>query len=136
MTVEVKCEDAVETYDNVSFNITTPNFIEKLMAKSELVDVSAAHNTEAVAPIDLVRTAAGCDKETVKLQLSGGLNGTAAALTDGDFIGVDKCLKVVYNSLNVIVCTFMTINQNGSLLNITKQGVGFNGRSKKSSFNL
>lgn len=90
MTVEVKCEDAVETYDNVSFNITTPNFIEKLMAKSELVDVSAAHNTEAVAPIDLVRTAAGCDKETVKLQLSGGLNGTAAALTDGDFIGVDK----------------------------------------------
>lgn len=53
-----------------------------------------------------------------------------------DFIGVDKCLKVVYNSLNVIVCTFMTINQNGSLLNITKQGVGFNGRSKKSSFNL
>ena len=90
MAVEVHCGETVENYDNVSFNITTPNFIEKLMAKSELVDVTAVNNDEAVAPMDLIRVAAGCDKETVKLQLSGGKNGTAASLTDGDFIGEDK----------------------------------------------
>ena len=90
LNIEIHCEDAVETYENVSFNITTPNFIEKLMAKSELVDVTAVHNDQSVAPIDMVRAAAGSDKDVVKLQLSGGLTGTAAALTDGDFIGEDK----------------------------------------------
>ena len=90
LNLELHCEDVVETYENVSFNITTPNFVEKMMAKSELVDVTAVHNDEPVAPIDLVKQAAGCDKDTVKLQLAGGLNGTAAALSDGDFIGEDK----------------------------------------------
>ena len=90
VNIELRCEDAAETYENVSFNITTPYFIEKLMSKSELVDVSARNNEESVAPMDLIRQAAGCDKDTVKLQLTGGLNGTAASLSDGDFIGEDK----------------------------------------------
>ena len=90
LNIEVRCEDTVETYENVSFNITTPNFIEKVMAKSELVDVTAANNDQAVPPMELVKKAAGCEKNAVKLQLSGGKNGTAAALTDGDFIGEDK----------------------------------------------
>ena len=90
LNIEVRCEEAVETYENVSFNITTPYFIEKLMAKSELVDVTGRNNDEAVAPMDLVKKAAGSDKDAVKLQLAGGLNGTAAALSDGDFIGEDK----------------------------------------------
>ena len=90
LNIEVRCEDAVESYENVSFNITTPNFIEKIMAKSELVDVTATANDQAVAPIELVKQASGCDKDVVKLQLSGGGNGTASALTDGDFIGDDK----------------------------------------------
>ena len=90
LNIEVRCEDAVETYENVSFNITIPNFIEKVMAKSELVNVTAVHNDQPVAPMDLVKQAAACDKDVVKLQLTGGLNGTAAALTDGDFIGEDK----------------------------------------------
>ena len=90
LNIEVRCEDTVETYENVSFNITTPNFIEKVMAKSELVDVTAANNDQAVPPMELVKKAAGCEKDAVKLQLSGGKNGTAAALTDGDFIGEDK----------------------------------------------
>ena len=90
VNIELRCEDAAETYENVSFNITTPYFIEKLMSKSELVDVNARNNEESVAPMDLIRQAAGCDKDTVKLQLTGGLNGTAASLSDGDFIGEDK----------------------------------------------
>ncbi len=90
LDVEVRCEDMAENYENVSFNITTPNFIEKAMAKSELVRVSAVHNDQAVSPMDLLKQAAGVDKAPVKLQLAGGKNGTAAALTDGDFIGVDN----------------------------------------------
>ncbi|MGO5115180.1 phage tail sheath family protein [Candidatus Avoscillospira sp. LCP25S3_F1] len=90
LNLELHCEDTVESYESVSFNITTPHFIEKVLAKSELVDVTARHNEEPVAPIDLVKTASGCDKDTVKLQLTGGSNGTAAALSDGDFIGEDR----------------------------------------------
>lgn len=52
MAVKVRCGETVETYENASFNITIPNFIEKLMSKSELVDVTAADNSEAVDPLD------------------------------------------------------------------------------------
>ncbi len=90
MAVEVRCGDAVEAYDNVSFNITIPNYIEKLMSKSELVDVTAVHNSEAIDPVELIQMALDDDKLPVKLQLSGGANGTMATLTDGDFIGVDN----------------------------------------------
>jgi len=90
MAVEVRCGDAVESYDNVSFNITIPNYIEKLMSKSELVDVAAIHNSEAIDPVELIQIALDDDRLPVKLQLSGGANGTMAALTDGDFIGVDN----------------------------------------------
>lgn len=90
MTVEARCGDTVETYENASFNITIPNYIEKMMSKSELVDVNAVPVTEAIAPVELLNMELGSEKEDVKLQLSGGLNGTMAALTDGDFIGVDN----------------------------------------------
>lgn len=90
MNMEIRCEDMAETYENVSFNITTPYFIEKMLSKSELVNVIAQAVEEAKAPIELVKEWTGCQKAEVRLQLSGGLNGTAAALSDGDFIGEDK----------------------------------------------
>ena len=90
MNMEIRCEDMAETYENVSFNITTPYFIEKMLSKSELVNVTAQAVEEAKAPIELVKEWTGCQKAEVRLQLSGGLNGTAAALSDGDFIGEDK----------------------------------------------
>ncbi len=90
MNMEIRCEDMAESYENVSFNITTPYFIEKMLSKSELVNVTAQAVEEAKAPVELVKEWTGCEKEEVRLQLSGGLNGTAAALSDGDFIGVDK----------------------------------------------
>ena len=113
MFVEVRCGDTVETYDNASFNVTIPNYIEKLMSKSELVDVTALPGRDPVDPVDLLRggspaPASGLSDDdddedavpaapastggagTVKLQLSGGFNGTQSSLTDGDFIGVDN----------------------------------------------
>lgn len=113
MFVEVRCGDTVETYDNASFNVTIPNYIEKLMSKSELVDVTALPGRDPVDPVDLLSggspaPASGLSDDdddegailaapastggagTVKLQLSGGFNGTQSSLTDGDFIGVDN----------------------------------------------
>lgn len=90
MNMEIRCEDMAESYENVSFNITTPYFIEKMLSKSELVNVTAQAVEEAKAPVELVKEWTGCQKAEVRLQLSGGLNGTAAALSDGDFIGEDK----------------------------------------------
>ena len=108
MFVEVRCGDTVEAYDNASFNVTIPNYIEKLMSKSELVEVTALPGKDPIDPVDLLSggssaPAAGAGDEdkdaapapavsagVVKLQLSGGFNGTQASLTDGDFIGADN----------------------------------------------
>ena len=68
MNMEIRCEDMAETYENVSFNITTPYFIEKMLSKSELVNVTAQAVEEANAPIELVKEWTGCQKAEVRLQ--------------------------------------------------------------------
>lgn len=88
--VEVKYDEQIESYQNVSLNVTIPNYIEKLMAKSELLDVTAVPNEEAIAPLTLIRGYFGIEKDTVKLTLKDGKSGTSAALSDADFIGIDK----------------------------------------------
>lgn len=90
MDVEVKFEETVENYEFVSLNITDANFIEKKLAKSELIDVKAKANTLPIAPIDVVQEVFGIEKDVVKFNLKGGANGSAYALSDADFIGVDK----------------------------------------------
>jgi phage tail sheath protein FI len=39
ISLEIKCDDVVETYENVSFNIEAANYISKKTAKSELVEI-------------------------------------------------------------------------------------------------
>lgn len=89
MSVKVECDDVVENYELVTLNINVPEFIDKVMAKSEIVDVTAKALTEAKAPIDLVKEVFGVEEGTVSITLSGGTNGAAASLTDDDFIGKD-----------------------------------------------
>lgn len=88
--VEVKYDTTVENYEFVSLNISDSNFIEKKMAKSELVDVKAKANTTPASPMDIIRETFGVDKNVVKINLKKGSNGTVGALSDADFIGVDK----------------------------------------------
>lgn len=88
--VEVKFDSTVENYEFVSFNVSDSNFIEKKMAKSELVNVKAKPNSAPIAPIEIIKETFGVDKNVVKISLKKGSNGTIGALTDADFIGVDK----------------------------------------------
>ena len=90
MNVVVEEGETVEKYADVSFNVLSPLFIEKVMAKSEIVRLTAKPVEGAVAPIDVVKQIFGGKGSEVKVTLSGGANGTAAALTDADFIGKDE----------------------------------------------
>lgn len=88
--MEIRYEETVESYGFASFNINTPNYLAKRAAKSELLDVECKPVAEASAPIDVIGQAFGIEKDTVKVTLKNGSNGTSAALSDGDFIGIDK----------------------------------------------
>ena len=90
MLVEVRCEDTVERYENVSLNIAAANFLCKTMAKSELVDVTAPPSEEAKPPLETLRSLFGSEGDALRLGLEGGADGSASALTDADYIGEDK----------------------------------------------
>lgn len=90
MNVVVEEGETVEKYADVSFNVLSPLFIEKVMAKSEIIRLTAKPVEGAVAPIDVVKQVFGGKGSEIKVTLSGGANGTAAALTDADFIGKDE----------------------------------------------
>lgn len=90
MNVTVSYKDEVEKYSGVNFNAASPAFVEKTMAKSEIVDVKATPTSEAVSPMDVIRQVFTGRNEDIVVTLSGGTNGTAVKLSDGDFIGVDK----------------------------------------------
>ena len=90
LNIEVKYDEIVEAYECVSMNVSIPNFIEKQMAKSEIVDIKVKANTLPIAPINIVQEVFGIEKDIVRINLKNGSNGTAAALSDGDFIGIDK----------------------------------------------
>ena len=90
MNVEVKCGEAKETYEFVSFNVKSPDFIEKKVSKSTNIILTAKANEDALSPIDIVKKTFASEKDTVTIRLAGGSNGTRDALTDGEFIGEDK----------------------------------------------
>lgn len=90
MNVIVEQGETVEKYMGVSFNALSPSFIEKVVSKSELIDLRAKPVDGVATPMDIVRQALGEEGEKIKISLSGGANGTAAALTDADFIGKDE----------------------------------------------
>lgn len=89
MNVIVDLNGEVEKYEYVSFNVASPAFIEKAMVKSDIVILKAQASESAVHPIDVVRQAFGKEGDIIKVSLSGGLTGSAASLTDADFIGKD-----------------------------------------------
>ena len=118
-SVTVKYDDLVETYENASFNIEAPNYIEKMTAKSDLI--IAAYNAGGAAPVAPapapVASAASEDDEDAEeaapvaavpapaaggilppmdiigvtgLNLKGGSNGSVANISAADYIGEDK----------------------------------------------
>lgn len=89
--LEVKYDDIVEFYENLSFNVSIPNYIEKKTAKSDLIVASyvGSKRSEAVAPFDEI---AGGDPEKAfcAITLNGGSNGSVSNISAADFIGTDN----------------------------------------------
>lgn len=90
INVEVKYDDQVELYENVSFNIEASNFITKKLSKSDLVEVEyvAADSDEIEAPFDVL--AGDEDAAVVSASPLGGSNGSVDKVTADSFIGVDN----------------------------------------------
>ncbi len=90
LNVIVDLNGEVEKYNGVSFNALSPSFIEKKMAKSEIVTLKSKPGENAVAPMDVVKQVFGGEGDVVKVTFAGGTNGAAASLSDADFIGKDE----------------------------------------------
>ncbi len=86
--VEVRYDDLVEIYENVSFNISAANYVEKKTAKSDLVTVTYLGDGAAKEPF--VQLAGEEGKAVVSISLAGGGNGSVGSLSAADFIGVDN----------------------------------------------
>lgn len=89
--MEVKYDDIVEFYENLSFNVAIPNYINKKTAKSDLIvaEYTGSKKGEAVAPFDEI-VGADPEKAFCVIALKGGSNGSVANISAADFIGTDK----------------------------------------------
>jgi len=87
-SLDVRYGDNVEVYDNLSFNIDAANFVEKKLAKSDLITASYTGEAgdKAQAPFEMI---AGPDKAVATLVLTGGKDGSVDSITAADFIGED-----------------------------------------------
>lgn len=88
--IEVKYDDIVETYENVSFNKEASNFVSKKTSKSNLVSINyIATEDKAITPaFDLI--AEGQEKNTITVSLKDGSNGSISQLSAADFIGTNN----------------------------------------------
>ncbi|MEF9915823.1 MAG: phage tail sheath family protein [Lachnospiraceae bacterium] len=86
--MEVKFDDIVEFYENLSFNIEIPNFVTKKVAKSDLISVEYVGKEETDSPFALL--AGSAEEAFVSASLDNGSNGTVASLSAADYIGTDN----------------------------------------------
>lgn len=115
-TLEVRYRDITETYENVSFNQSAANFIEKMTSKSDLITVT--YQTVSPIPVSAEKKDVKKDKKdpsenpektenpmpvaagaivapiaelgTDAVSMAGGSNGSIGAVAATDFIGVDN----------------------------------------------
>lgn len=90
ISVEVKYNDLVELYENVSFNIEASNYIDKKTAKSDLIVAHHVGKNTSEAPFNALLAEDADGVGVVTVSLSGGSNGSVAAISAADFIGVDN----------------------------------------------
>lgn len=88
-SIEVKYEDIVELYENLSFNIEAPNYISKKMAKSELVTAEyVGKPADVIAPFNEI--VAGEEVNFMVVSFTKGSNGSVSKICASDFIGKDN----------------------------------------------
>lgn len=90
ITLQVKYDDIVETYENISFNVEAPNDLSKMIAKSKLItgNYHPKEIEEIIPPYQLLQD--GEERAAVTISLSGGSNGAVSNLSSRDFIGSDN----------------------------------------------
>lgn len=88
-SLTVRYDDQIETYENISFNIKSANFIEKSIEKSNLVAITVNMEKASTieAPFNII--AENNDNSSFRITLNGGSDGSLAEITPDTFIGSD-----------------------------------------------
>lgn len=88
-SLEVSHDGNTEFYDNLSFNIEAANYIDKKVAKSDLVEAAyvGRAGAEVMPPFEEL---AGEAEAVATVGLTGGSNGSVSSITASDFIGEDR----------------------------------------------
>lgn len=90
-SMEIRVDDQVELYENVSFNIESACYIEKKLAKSEMIQVTCtALESEQIMSPFLMLAGEDAEKAVISVNLSDGTNGNVASISAADFIGEDN----------------------------------------------
>lgn len=91
-TIEVKYNDQVELYENVSFNINAANYLEKKIAKSDLISAQyiGKETEEPTAPFAAFLPEDSDECAVTTISFNGGSNGSIANISAADFIGTDN----------------------------------------------
>jgi phage tail sheath protein FI len=90
-SLTVSYDSTVETYENVSFNVASADYLLKRIVKSKLISAEIGEIAEdETPPFTVLVGADNADAESFRFGFTGGSNGTAASLTPADFIGTDE----------------------------------------------
>lgn len=90
ISLTVRYDDQIETYENISFNIKSANFIEKSIEKSNLVTITVNMEKASTieSPFNII--AENNDNSSFRITLNGGSNGSLTEITADTFIGSDN----------------------------------------------
>ena len=86
MSIQVRFNDEVENYSELSLNVTSPNYIGSKLAISELIKVEAAQVKEIGNPVEAILGKGVTDG---MFTLEGGSDGSISKVNAGTFIGED-----------------------------------------------
>lgn len=89
ITVEVSYDTITELYENVSFNIEAANYVDKKLAKSDLVEAHYV-GQPGETPEPPFMQVAGAGEAVAAVSMTGGSNGSISSITAADFIGEDR----------------------------------------------
>lgn len=89
VNLEVKYEDLFEVYENVSFNINAPGYLDKKLAKSDIV-IAQYVGKAGTAPMSPYDELTDAGKTGAVFGLAGGSNGSVENISAADYIGEDN----------------------------------------------
>lgn len=88
--MEVKYDDQVEMYENLSFNIDASNYISKKTAKSELITAEYVGKASETILSPMEEIAGEAEASVCTVTLLNGSDGSISNISAADFIGTDN----------------------------------------------